>query len=130
MLSFASGLSVDVKFFIIFCYKAFSSKLGYEEHIPGQTRDWNEELQTTRELPRKNLPERLLRERAIFKVMRHLRYLLHQLLLRYFDAKMRLRESQTFKWFVCSILTVFSEILLQRSSVLGFKQLLGGAFVL
>lgn len=50
-------------------YIAFSSKLGYEEHIPGQTRDWNEELQTTRELPRKNLPERLLRERAIFKVI-------------------------------------------------------------
>ena len=25
-------------------------------------------MQTTRELPRKNLPERLLRERAIFKV--------------------------------------------------------------
>lgn len=48
-------------------FSAFSSKLGYEEHIPGQTRDWNEELQTTRELPRKNLPERLLRERAIFK---------------------------------------------------------------
>ncbi|XP_037088589.1 clustered mitochondria protein homolog isoform X1 [Pollicipes pollicipes] len=47
---------------------AFSSKLGYEEHIPGQTRDWNEELQTTRELPRNNLPERLLRERAVFKV--------------------------------------------------------------
>ncbi|RWS13928.1 hypothetical protein B4U79_14102 [Dinothrombium tinctorium] len=47
---------------------AFSSKLGYEEHIPGQTRDWNEELQTTRELSRKSLPERLLRERAIFKV--------------------------------------------------------------
>ncbi|XP_053685063.1 clustered mitochondria protein homolog [Sabethes cyaneus] len=46
----------------------FSSKLGYEEHIPGQTRDWNEELQTTRELPRETLPERLLRERAIFKV--------------------------------------------------------------
>ncbi|KAG7163604.1 Clustered mitochondria protein-like, partial [Homarus americanus] len=47
---------------------AFSSKLGYEEHIPGQTRDWNEELQTTRELVRRSLPERLLRERAIFKV--------------------------------------------------------------
>ncbi|KAI5717076.1 hypothetical protein M8J76_017196 [Diaphorina citri] len=46
----------------------FSSKLGYEEHIPGQTRDWNEELQTTRELSRKTLPDRLLRERAIFKV--------------------------------------------------------------
>ncbi|XP_063595519.1 clustered mitochondria protein homolog [Penaeus indicus] len=47
---------------------AFSSKLGYEEHIPGQTRDWNEELQTTRELARRTLSERLLRERAIFKV--------------------------------------------------------------
>jgi len=53
--------------FIVGILSAFSSKLGYEEHIPGQTRDWNEELQTTRELPRKNLPERLLRERAIFK---------------------------------------------------------------
>lgn len=47
---------------------AFSTRLGYEEHIPGQTRDWNEEIQTTRELPRKSLPERLIRERAIFKV--------------------------------------------------------------
>lgn len=47
---------------------AFSSRLGYEEHIPGQTRDWNEEIQTTRELPRKHLPERLIRERTIFKV--------------------------------------------------------------
>ena len=52
---------------MVYLFTAFSSKLGYEEHIPGQTRDWNEELQTTRELPRKNLPERLLRERAIFK---------------------------------------------------------------
>lgn len=50
----------------------FSSKLGYEEHIPGQTRDWNEELQTTRELSRKGLNERLLRERAIFKVQTHI----------------------------------------------------------
>lgn len=47
---------------------AFSSKLGYEEHMPGQTRDWNEELQTTRELPRKTPSERVIRERAIFKV--------------------------------------------------------------
>lgn len=47
---------------------AFSTRLGYEEHIPGQTRDWNEEIQTTRELPHVNLPERLIRERAIFKV--------------------------------------------------------------
>ncbi|GAB1604633.1 clustered mitochondria protein homolog [Argonauta hians] len=47
---------------------AFSTRLGYEEHIPGQTRDWNEEIQTTRELSRKTLPDRLIRERAIFKV--------------------------------------------------------------
>lgn len=47
---------------------AFAAKLGYEEHIPGQTREWNEELQTTRELPHKTLTKRLLRERAIFKV--------------------------------------------------------------
>lgn len=46
----------------------FNSKLGYEEHIPGQTRDWNEEIQTTRELTRKTIQDRLLRERAIFKV--------------------------------------------------------------
>ncbi|XP_062583916.1 clustered mitochondria protein homolog isoform X1 [Saccostrea cucullata] len=47
---------------------AFSTRLGYEEHIPGQTRDWNEEIQTTRELSKKTLPERLIRERAVFKV--------------------------------------------------------------
>ena len=47
---------------------ATNARMGYEEHIPGQTRDWNEELQTTRELPRNSLPERLIRERAIFKV--------------------------------------------------------------
>ncbi|XP_060085603.1 clustered mitochondria protein homolog [Ylistrum balloti] len=47
---------------------AFSTRLGYEEHIPGQTREWNEEIQTTQELPRKTLPDRLIRERAIFKV--------------------------------------------------------------
>nr|XP_006816525.1 PREDICTED: LOW QUALITY PROTEIN: clustered mitochondria protein homolog [Saccoglossus kowalevskii] len=45
-----------------------NSRLGYEEHIPGQTRDWNEEIQTTHDLPRKTLPDRIIRERAIFKV--------------------------------------------------------------
>lgn len=54
-------LSLNLTLFILYL-------CSYEEHIPGQTRDWNEELQTTRELPRKTLPERLLRERAIFKV--------------------------------------------------------------
>ena len=47
---------------------AFSARLGYEEHIPGQTRDWNEELQTTRELPRKTLLECFICERAIFEI--------------------------------------------------------------
>ncbi|KAL2094588.1 hypothetical protein ACEWY4_009307 [Coilia grayii] len=46
---------------------AHTSRMGYEEHLPGQTRDWNEELQSARELPRKNLAECLLRERAVFK---------------------------------------------------------------
>lgn len=63
-----SAPSLDHTIDAIRAEDTFSSKLGYEEHIPGQTRDWNEELQTTRELPRKTLPERLLRERAIFKV--------------------------------------------------------------
>lgn len=60
---------------IIAIFTAFSTRLGYEEHIPGQTRDWNEEIQTTRELPRKTLPERLIRERAIFKVSSVVSYL-------------------------------------------------------
>lgn len=63
-----SAPSLDHTLDAIRAEDTFSSKLGYEEHIPGQTRDWNEELQTTRELPRKSLPERLMRERAIFKV--------------------------------------------------------------
>ncbi|CAH2295223.1 clustered mitochondria homolog [Pelobates cultripes] len=47
---------------------AYNSRLGYEEHIPGQTRDWNEELQTTRELPRELPTDQLLRQRANFKI--------------------------------------------------------------
>ena len=38
-------------------------------YVIQQTRDWNEELAATRELPRATLPERLLRERAMFKVI-------------------------------------------------------------
>lgn len=49
--------------------KSFSVWVSCFFFLSVQTRDWNEELQTTRELPRKNLPERLLRERAIFKVL-------------------------------------------------------------
>lgn len=64
-----SVVHLNYMFFISFT--AFSTRLGYEEHIPGQTRDWNEEIQTTRELSKKTLPERLIRERAIFKVSLH-----------------------------------------------------------
>nr|XP_033812412.1 clustered mitochondria protein homolog isoform X2 [Geotrypetes seraphini] len=46
----------------------YTSRLGYEEHIPGHTRDWNEELQTTKELPHDNSTDQLLKERAIFKI--------------------------------------------------------------
>uniref|UniRef100_A0A914DXN8 Clustered mitochondria protein homolog n=1 Tax=Acrobeloides nanus TaxID=290746 RepID=A0A914DXN8_9BILA len=43
-------------------------KLGIEDAVPGQLRDWNEELQTTRELPRNTEAEAIIRERAMFKV--------------------------------------------------------------
>ena len=33
-----------------------------------QLRDWNEELQSARELPKDTMQQRLLRDRAIFKV--------------------------------------------------------------
>ncbi|KAM3938791.1 clustered mitochondria protein homolog isoform 1-T1 [Leptodactylus fuscus] len=56
---------------IIDCVRAedaYNSRLGYEEHIPGQTRDWNEELQTTRELPQELPADQLVRRRANFKI--------------------------------------------------------------
>lgn len=36
--------------------------------IQGQIRDWNEELQVCRQLPRNTAPERILRDRAIHGV--------------------------------------------------------------
>ena len=68
LYNFKDKSTMFVKCKIAMYFSAFSTRLGYEEHIPGQTRDWNEEIQTTRELPKTNLPERLIRERAIFKV--------------------------------------------------------------
>uniref|UniRef100_A0A3B3H675 Clustered mitochondria (cluA/CLU1) homolog b n=1 Tax=Oryzias latipes TaxID=8090 RepID=A0A3B3H675_ORYLA len=44
-----------------------SSHMGQDELTAGQSRDWNEELQGCRELPRGSLQERLHRERSIFK---------------------------------------------------------------
>lgn len=57
-----------MNYFFLFFSLANINKLGHEDHIPGQVRDWNEELQITKELPKKSLPERLIRERAMFKV--------------------------------------------------------------
>ncbi len=76
MIYMSFSPTFDMSFLLPF-YTSFSLPFfsGYEEHIPGQTRDWNEELQTTRELPRKSLPERLLRERAVFKVRTSLAWL-------------------------------------------------------
>uniref|UniRef100_A0A665TT55 Clustered mitochondria (cluA/CLU1) homolog b n=1 Tax=Echeneis naucrates TaxID=173247 RepID=A0A665TT55_ECHNA len=44
-----------------------SSHMGQDKQTAGQSRDWNEELQGCRELPRNSLQERLHRERSIFK---------------------------------------------------------------
>ncbi|KJH46399.1 hypothetical protein DICVIV_07522 [Dictyocaulus viviparus] len=43
-------------------------KIGFEDHLPGQIRDWNEELQTTHEMSRTSLSERLTRDRSVFKI--------------------------------------------------------------
>ncbi|KAM6986115.1 clustered mitochondria protein homolog [Aplochiton taeniatus] len=42
-------------------------RMGQEEHTAGQSRDWNEELQASRELPRNSPQERLHRDRHLFK---------------------------------------------------------------
>ncbi|XP_038635585.1 clustered mitochondria protein homolog isoform X1 [Scyliorhinus canicula] len=47
---------------------AYTSRLGYEEQITGQPRDWNEELQMAREMPCQDLMQRIVRKQTIFKV--------------------------------------------------------------
>jgi len=47
---------------------AVTCRIGYEEQIPGQLRDWNEELQSAKELPKKTQHQRILRDRALFKI--------------------------------------------------------------
>ncbi|KAK8914116.1 Clustered mitochondria protein [Platanthera zijinensis] len=42
--------------------------LSYGSELIGMQRDWNEELQSCREFPHKNLQERILRDRALYKV--------------------------------------------------------------
>jgi protein TIF31 len=43
-------------------------RLGLEDLMPGQIRDWNEELQTTHDMPQTTFSERICRDRARFKV--------------------------------------------------------------
>uniref|UniRef100_A0A5K3EIG9 Clu domain-containing protein n=2 Tax=Mesocestoides corti TaxID=53468 RepID=A0A5K3EIG9_MESCO len=47
--------------------ESFASRMAWEENLPGQTRDWNDELQATRELPQSTINDRLMRDRAVFK---------------------------------------------------------------
>eukprot|EP00111_Clytia_hemisphaerica_P006162 TCONS_00017832-protein len=47
---------------------AVTNRIGYEEQIPGQLRDWNEELQSAKELPKKTRHQRTLRDRALYKI--------------------------------------------------------------
>ncbi|XP_055511855.1 clustered mitochondria protein homolog isoform X1 [Leucoraja erinacea] len=46
----------------------YTSPICHEEHISGQIRDWNEELQITREMPSQNPMQQLMKEQTIFKV--------------------------------------------------------------
>lgn len=46
--------------------ETFTSSMGQDEHTSGQSRDWNEELQASRELPRDSIQQRMLREKSIF----------------------------------------------------------------
>ncbi|PAV89519.1 hypothetical protein WR25_22097 isoform G [Diploscapter pachys] len=43
-------------------------RVGFEDHLPGQVRDWNEELQVTHDMARQSLSERLVRDRSIYKI--------------------------------------------------------------
>ncbi|XP_077254113.1 clustered mitochondria protein-like [Tasmannia lanceolata] len=45
-----------------------SLSLSYGSELIGMQRDWNEELQSCREFPHKTLQERILRDRALYKV--------------------------------------------------------------
>ncbi|KAJ8005691.1 hypothetical protein DPEC_G00120550 [Dallia pectoralis] len=44
------------------------SRLGLDQHSEGQAPDWNEELQVARDLPQRNMEERLQRDRALLQV--------------------------------------------------------------
>uniref|UniRef100_A0AC35TFP8 Clu domain-containing protein n=1 Tax=Rhabditophanes sp. KR3021 TaxID=114890 RepID=A0AC35TFP8_9BILA len=43
-------------------------KCGFEEVLPGGTRDWNEEFQSAKELPCKTFHDRINRDRVFFKI--------------------------------------------------------------
>ena len=67
--------SFQIKFLFLLSFelaeKAFlpeSNSLSFPDHLPGQVRDWNEELQVTHDMARQSLSERLVRDRSIYKI--------------------------------------------------------------
>ncbi|CAJ0580592.1 unnamed protein product, partial [Mesorhabditis spiculigera] len=43
-------------------------RLGFEDSLPGQLRNWNEELQATVEMPQDTAAARLMRDRSVYKI--------------------------------------------------------------
>ena len=53
---------------LVRAHDTLQGRLGHEEHTLGQLRDWNAELAGSRDLPRETMYNRMVRERAIYKV--------------------------------------------------------------
>ncbi|KAI6646601.1 Clustered mitochondria protein-like protein isoform X3 [Oopsacas minuta] len=53
---------------LVRAHDSLQGRLGHEEHTLGQLRDWNAELAGSRDLPRETVYNRMVRERAIYKV--------------------------------------------------------------
>lgn len=63
-----ANLAMIVYFLLLLIAGLMTGRLGYEDNLPSGSRDWNEEFQIVKELPKKTLPERVDRERSHFKV--------------------------------------------------------------
>ena len=50
------------------CFPGMGLKPAPDELVLGQVRDWNEELQTARELPSDTVTNKIFRERSLYKV--------------------------------------------------------------
>ncbi|EDV22641.1 uncharacterized protein TRIADDRAFT_28748, partial [Trichoplax adhaerens] len=44
------------------------ARVGYEEHLAGQLRDWNDDFQSAKEMPTETIQEKIERDRTIFRV--------------------------------------------------------------